>query len=334
MYSLRNILIAALLFGPALVLAQVPEPVQYAVAPEAPGPQSQVVIEVGGVGSLLGDSEITWRKDGAVVLRGTGESRYTFTTGALGTRTSVSVTIDSAQGTFSRTFNFSPSLVNLVWEADTTVPPLFLGKPLYSGGSPLRILALPVVYSGSARVAQSALSYQWSLGDEPLQAQSGLGRSVLSFVGDNLKQGEEVSLNLYYGAAKVAQASIIVPAVDPALVLYERDPLRGLVLDTAFPTAAYLTGKEATLEAVPFYFSTDDARSGSLVYEWLLNGESATGPDTARGVLTLRQTGSGAGAAIVEVGLQNNATFTQQASARLQLVFGADTSLLNNLFGI
>ncbi len=146
MKLLRDLALLVLLGAPALAGAQsLPDPVQYAVAPEVPGPNQSVVIEVQGVGQLLGNSTITWSNNGTVAQRGTGLSRYSFTTGALGSRTTISVAIQSTQGTFTHTFVFVPSLVNLVWEANTTVPPLYRGKALYSAGSPLKVVAVPVV---------------------------------------------------------------------------------------------------------------------------------------------------------------------------------------------
>lgn len=344
MKRLRNLLLSLALLAPAAVLlpaqagAQtLPEPVQYAVAPETPGPNSPVTIEIGGVGNFLGNATITWKKDGATVLSGTGETRYSFTTNAIGQATTIGITINSpTEGTITKQFVFNPSAVNLVWEADTTVPPFYKGKALYSAGSPLRVVAMPVVIIGGNRVAASALSYQWLVNDQIVPGVSGLGRSALAFVGDQLNPSETVSVGVYYGAAKVAQGEVTIPAVDPQLVLYERDPLRGLILDVAFPSTINLLGKEITVQAVPFYFSRPDSQSGSLQYAWQLNGQEATGPDADRGILTLRQTGSGAGAAQVDVSLQNNNSdsFIQSASTALSLLFGESASVLSNLFGI
>jgi len=332
MNKLRNILVAFLILSPAFALAQVvPDPVQYTVYPETPGPNEQVSIEAQGVGGFLGNANVTWSQDGKTVKSGVGESTYTFTTGALGKQTTIHVSISSpTQGDFSQTFRISPSLVNLVWEADTTVPPLFKGKALYSPGSPLRVVAFPVVYSGSNRVASNALSYKWSLDGEPAVAQSGLGRSSIVFNGDELNQTETVSVDVYYGPSLVAHGDISIPATTPSIVLYERDPLRGTLYDTAFPSLINLLGKEITLQAQPFYFARPDLANGSITYSWQLNGEDITGPDTASGILTLRQTGSGAGGAQVSVGLQSYATdtFVQQANAALHILFGGTN---NNL---
>ncbi|MEK7068320.1 MAG: hypothetical protein AAB964_00715, partial [Patescibacteria group bacterium] len=66
------------------------------------------------------------------------------------------------------------------------------------------------------------------------------------------------------------------------------------------------------------------------------NGESVSGPDTTRGILTLRQAGAGAGEASLSVSLQNldSSKLVQAAEAALGLVFGESGSALGNLFGL
>lgn len=335
--KLRNVALVLLGALPALALAQaIPDPVMYAVAPEAPGPNQQVLIEANGVGNLLGNAQVTWRNNGTVVAQGTGLSQYRFTTGALGSRTIITVAINSAQGTYTHSFSFSPSLINLVWEADTTVPNFYRGKALYSAGSPLKVVAFPVVYSGTSRIAAGALSYQWSRNGELDQDASGLGKYTYSFMGNQLQNAEDVSVDAYYGAAKVAHAEVNIPAVRPQLVLYQRDALRGLLLDTAFPPTVSLLGKELTLQAVPYYFSRPDSENGQLTYSWTLGGQDATGPDAQNGILTLRQTGSGQGSAQLAATLQdyNPDAFVQNASVALNLLFGAPASAFSGLFGI
>ena len=330
--------ICGLLFAHVAWAQAMPDPVQYAVAPETPGPGERVLIQTQGVGSFLGNATITWTQDGVVTKKGVGEQSYSFVAPALGQSTTVRVSIDSSsQGALGRTFTFTPSLVNLMWEADTTVPPLYRGKPLYSAGSPLRVIAFPIVYQGGRQVAASALSYQWSVNDNPLPDRSGLGRFILSYTGDQLQTSEQISVDAYYGTAKVGHGELIVPASTPELLLYQRDALRGVVLDQAMPAGIALGGKEITLQAQPFYFSNTSRAAGALTYSWQIDGETTTGPDAARGVLTLRQTGEGVGEAGVLVGLQNygSSTFVQSAEAALRIVFGQQTgSLISNLFGL
>ena len=323
--------------GSSAYAQTLPPPVQYVVNPEAPGPNQTVTIEAQGVGSFLGSANLRWTRDGSLVKEGIGERTYSFTTGALGQSTTVRVSIDSSQGLFSQTFTFNPSLINLVWEADTSIPLLYKGKALYSAGSDYKVVALPSVYSGGARVSQEALSYQWLRSDNALPGQSGLGRSILSQTGDQLQSGEDIQVDVYYGNTLAGRGSIFIPAAAPQIVLYQHDPLRGVLYDAALPAAISLIGKEISVQAEPFYFSNKAKRAGQLPYAWTLNGAEASGPDSARGILTLRQTGEGTGAAEIGVSVQNNNAdqFVQNASAALQLVFGAQSgNSILNFFGL
>jgi hypothetical protein len=313
------------------------EPVQYVVSPQTPGPGEQVTIEAQGVGSFLGDATVTWQENGATVLSGVGARDFSFTAGALGVPTRVHVEIDSSsQGTFTHDFTIVPSAVELVWEADTTVPPFYQGKALYSAGSQLKVVAFPSVFSGGARIAAGALSYQWTVDGTPAAAQSGLGASSITFQGNQLNAQEDVSVDVYYGGAELGSAEVLIPAQSPELVLYADDPLRGVLWDEALPAEAALTGQELTVAAVPYFFSNASSRAGALVYDWTLNGADTSGPGSAQGMLTLRQTGSGTGAAQLGVSLQNNDTdkLVQAASAALTLVFGQTAASIGSLFGL
>lgn len=338
MQTLRNIALALLLLAAPLASAQVvAAPVQYVLDPELPGPRQTVRIEAQGVGTFLGSANIVWSQDGRVLLQGVGERKFSFITGALGSKTTVRVDIDSSEGRFTKTWVFSPSTVNLLWEADTTVPPFYLGKALYSGGSSYKVVAYPTVYNSSgARILPSALGYQWSRTDKKIPDQSGLGRNVLRMTGDQLQQSEDIAVDVYYGAAKVARGEISIAAATPGVVLYERDALRGVIYDTALPQAISLTNQEITIQAEPFYFSNAAKRNGLLPFSWTLNDQPVTGPDTDKGILTLRQSGSGSGTATLGVSVQNTDPdqFVQTANTTLQLVFGTTGNTFLNFFGI
>lgn len=336
--AIRGAALALLLMVGMPAYAQtVPDPVQYVVTPETPGADETVLIEVQGVGSFLGSADIVWKRDGITVKSGIGERTYTFVTGALGQKTSVSVAIDSSQGYFAQTFIFNPSRINLLWEAYTTVPPLYKGKALYSAGSDYKVVAFPTVYSGASRIAASALTYQWFYRDEPVPGASGLGRFTFSRTGDQLQQSEDVAVDVYYGTAKVGRGELSVPASDPFILLYSRDALRGTLYDAALPAAISLVGREITVQAEPYYFSAATKKSGMIPFVWTLNDEPASGPDSPSGILTLRQSGSGTGSATIGVSMQNNNPdqFVQTAGTALRIEFGAKQgNPLFNFFGL
>jgi hypothetical protein len=331
MHKRLKLLAYALLFAtPALAGAQfAPDPVQYVITPEVPGPGQTVTIEAQGIGAFLGDAAITWTKDGKAAQSGAGLRSYSFVTGSIGSVTKVRVDIrSSSNGSFSKEFVFRPSAVNLVWEADTSAPPLFAGKTLYSAGSSLKVVAFPTVVVNGARVAAQSLSYQWTRGDQALPAQSGLGRSTLSLEGDQLQPGEEVYVKLYLGASLVAEGAVAIPATEPQLRLYERNALRGVLYDTALPDGIALSDKEITVAAQPYYFSNAALKAGALQYAWMLDGNEISGPTSAEGILTLRQTGGGAGRSTLSASLQNTNSdqLVQSATALITILFGQQAS--------
>ncbi|HUD02870.1 MAG TPA: hypothetical protein VMR46_02510 [Candidatus Paceibacterota bacterium] len=332
------------LFCTALLLAGVahaqssvvPAPIQYVVSPETPGPNTQVTIEVQGVGTFIGNSTITWSQNGTVVSQGVGQHDFTFTTGAIGTETQIKVTVNSStQGTLTNSWTFIPSAVNLVWEADTTVPPLYKGKALYSGGSDVKVVAFPSLAINGSSLPVSSLSFQWTLDGDPLPDQSGLGQNSLTFTGSQLQKEEDVSVDVYYGSTKVGTGSVAIPASDPELVLYDKDPLRGIIFDSALPAGISLDSNELTVQAVPYFFSNSSLANGALTYAWTLNGNDTSGPNSASGELSLVQSGSGSGSATLGVTLQNNDTdkLVQAANAALQIIFGTQSSN-SGLFGL
>lgn len=338
MRLLRNTLIILAWALPATLFAQsaVPDPVRYIVSPEVPGPNETVKITIEGTGTFLGEAKITWYQGGGIVKNGVGEREYSFITGAIGQATTIRTTIESSLGAFGKTFTFTPSSVTLLWEADTSLPPLYKGRALYSAGSPLTIVAFPTVLHNGSRIAPSALSYQWKRGDEPVPAASGLGRTVFRFTGDQLKTSEDVVVDVYSGNVKVGSGAVSIPATTPLLTLYQYDALRGPEYDVAFPAAISLTGSEISIKAEPYYYSNPSKKGGALRYEWRLDGTEATGPDTARGILTLRQTGVGQGESELLVSLQNYnpAEFVQAAESAVRIVFGQGSGSPFNLFNL
>ena len=216
------------------------------------------------------------------------------------------------------------------------MPPLYAGKALYSAGSPLKVAAFPTVIINGARVAPASLSYQWTRGEKALPAQSGLGRSSLTLDGDQLQTEENIQVGVYFGSSLLGQGSIVIPATEPQIALYERDALRGVLYDAVLPQAFALNAKEITVAAQPYYFAKPALASGALLYSWSLNGDDITGPDSARGILTLRQTGSGQGQASLSATLQNNAQdqLVQSAQAMVTILFGATGSGGASFFGL
>ncbi len=314
------------------------DPVKFLFAPDVPAPREKVRIEVQGVGSFLGNATITWRLNGSVALTGKGERAFTFTSGDLGVQSRVDVTIVSTEkGTITKSFVFTPSVVNLIWEADTSTPPLFKGKSFYSAGSTVTVNAFPTIVANGRTISSNNFSFQWSRNGSVLTQQSGLGRSSFTFNGDQLLKRELVGVEVYLENVLVGKASVSIPVTNPVLVLYRRDPLLGVHYDRAVTSPFTLTSTETTLFAQPYYFSNNSIANNALAFTWNINNKEVTGPSTADGVITLRQTGPGSGQSNLGVKLQNmdERRFLQAAQTAIRVVFGEKSnSILPSLFGL
>ena len=315
-----------------------PAPVQYTANPEVPGPNQEVDMSLQGIGTFLGDATITWKENGVVVNSGIGLTTHSIITGGVGTVTDVNVTIVSTiNGTITHDFVFAPSVVYLVWESNTSVPLFYTGKSLYTPGAPLKIVAIPFVVSGKALVPASKLSFQWTRNDNFVPGASGTGKNVFSFNGDQLLGSENVSVDVLLSGVKVGHSSISVQANSPQVILYDNDPLRGEILERALPATFNFSSSQLTLQAEPYFFSNSSVSAGKIQYTWTVNGQETTGPSSAQGILSLRQTGAGTGSATVGVTAQNtdNSAYFQSASQALQLTFGqAAGNALSSFLGL
>ncbi|MES2007217.1 MAG: hypothetical protein V4436_03900, partial [Patescibacteria group bacterium] len=203
--------------------------------------------------------------------------------------------------------------------------------------SALTITAFPQVVLGGKTVTSNNLSFEWKRNDTPITQSSGKGRNQITFSGNQLFPGENVSVDVVANGVTVARGAMTVPKANPQVLLYERDPLRGILSDTAFSNSVSLVATELTVQAVPYYFANSSVKNGSVPFVWKLNNEDAVGPQTALGILTLRQSGSGAGRASLEVSMQNSEAnkYVQSAVSKLQILFGgASNSTFNSFFGI
>lgn len=296
------------------------EDLDVVISPQYPRPYDTVTVSVSSNQIDLAAADITISVNGKAV--GEGDRTAAFTAGAAGTKTSVAVSAKDATGDHQASLTFYPEDLALVVEPDSTVPPLYPGAALPTSEGNIRIVALPDFRtSAGAAIAPSSLAYTWRFGEQVLEAQSGLGRSVLTATGPVRYRNADIRVTVATQDGNYsAQAETSVVPVDPLMRIYQDDPLRGIDFSAALSGVFALMGDEATFRAEPFYYGTRPQVA------WSLNGtESGSDPD-----LTVRATGASAGTALVGASANdpsalNNAqaSFTVQFSkARSTGIFG------------
>ena len=102
------------------------------IIPNYPEPNTVVFINLTLYTDDLNSADINWYKDGKSVLSGKGETKYSFRMGGVGEETTIEIKIKLLSGaSFSKSFTLNPASVNLVWEANSFVPPFYKGKALH-----------------------------------------------------------------------------------------------------------------------------------------------------------------------------------------------------------
>jgi hypothetical protein len=288
------------------------------VSPTYPRPNSSVSINLTLYTADLNSAEITWLQDGKVALKGIGKTSYSFKTGPIGTETKLEIDIGLLSGTtFTKTLTFNPTSVDLVWEADSYVPPFYKGKALHPAQGVIKIVAVPEFVTQNKRTSSENLIYTWSNDVSTYQDQSGYGKNVFILNGSLLGRDENVKVLVTDPVNNLtAQGFLTIKPVDPEIVFYENDPYYGHIFDSAITNPFSLNVGEVQILAIPYYFTRDN----SIKDEWRLNREIVPGlTDSMTAIFKKPQEGTGQ--SLVSLQVTNPNRLLQSADASLIMNF-------------
>ncbi|MBY0539571.1 hypothetical protein K2P56_04035 [Patescibacteria group bacterium] len=266
-----------------------------------------------------GEVTYTWTVDDVEIARGIDIDKITLTAGAGGSTKVVRVFLVDAQGAEGEAlYLIRPGSVDLVWEGNTYIPPLYAGKALPTGDSMIQVQALPHIEIGSGRVPKNSLVYTWEVEGQKLEAASGFGKSVLRIKPTKLKYQTRVSVTASTPDGTIgARASATIPLYNPVVVIYEEKPLSGTWYTQATPAMTTLSADEVAFRAIPYFVL--DPKSVSFV--WTLSGEPFEIDTPDRSIAVFRKTGEGAGEYPVGVTIEKRDSLFERASSRFVLSF-------------
>ena len=316
-----------LLAGAAPAFAQVggsSDTLTISINPEFPRPYQTVTVTPGSTLIDLSSSQVTISVNGSVVQKGSGAAPVQIQAGAAGARSSITVTAVTSDGqTYSKNLTFSPADVSLIVEPISTAHPFYRGGSLVASKGLVRLIAVPDLRTSSgASIAASSLVYTWKNGNQILESDSGIGKSVLTATAPVQFRNTTISVTVATkDSSVVGQASAIIAPVDPIARIYQNDPLLGPLFNTALPATIAMSDAEDTFRGVPYYFT------GTPSLAWTVNSvQSQAGQD-----ITVRSSGTGKGTAVV--GFQaKQADSNQLANILMTIQFGAQKSL--GIFGL
>ena len=321
-------LIAFAILAPLFVSAQsipgIQNPVSITMSPTNPAPGDAVTFTADSSSFDVNSALLTWKANGSVVSSGAGDKTVTLSAGTFGKKTTVSLSAQVASlGTFTDSVTINPAVVNLIWEAQTSVPPFYQGKALLGWGATYRVVAVPEIYENGVAVSPSHLVYTWSKNYSVEQDQSGYGKNIYQSDGsiNYTRGGDIINVTVATSDGTVSsQGSTVVSPVTPSVLIYEESPLYGVLYNQSL-SAITMSGDSITLAAEPFSFSNVSSALGSLV--WNING-SPVSDFAGKQSITLVRQDKNAGTTELVASLQNPRALLQGAQESVTINTNAE----------
>jgi hypothetical protein len=290
--------------------------------PQNPKPGQAVTFTVESFTMDLNSQLIIWEVNGQTKLQGIGERYFKLEGQPVNSETIVKVIVRTKSLVPAEaSYSIRPSTVDLIWEADSYIPPFFKGKAQFPFQGNVTITAIPDIRIGNKPVDRKKLTYRWNYNGKLLNEASGYGKDTISVSGDIIIQSPKISVSVStQDGSRVATQSITVVPVRPHVVFYAESALYGTLYNRALGTEGNLTQEEISLRAVPYNFSTD-FRGGTptLAFEWSINGNDLSTFEST--ILLRRPDATTAGSSNVGVRVSSINNILQSESQNILITY-------------
>lgn len=286
------------------------------VSPMFPGPQAEVAVSLEVYSANTVGAAIAWYLDGVELAQFRNERNITLTTGDVGTSETVRAVLSPTVGSpITLSHTIAPTQVDIIIEADTSVPTFYKGRALPTSESPIRVIAIP--HTADSRPA-SAYTYKWELDNKVLFGGPLLGKNAIETIMPRYS-GSHLSVTVYDGAEKpIARQSIQLSAAEPEILFYADNPLRGLGR-RAIEGRFALVEEEVTVRAEP-YFLNANVTDPDNRFVWRINSQQVANPSDDPLSITLKKTGGG-GNSQIELAIHNTKELLQYAIGSFNIFF-------------
>lgn len=299
--------------------------VEIKVTPNNPGPNQEVKVELRSYAVDLDHSDIAWAKDGQSTANGYGLKTFSFRTGNTNSKTSIGAIITPAIGSDNKVevaILFEPLEVELLWRANSYTPYWYTGKALPASEANITASAMiRMTDEVGVEIPPEYLVYDWKLDDKTIVADSGVGKSTMTFRGAKQGGSNKVSVTISNADhSSVANASTVIDISGPEIVFYEDRPLVGVVWQKSLGAEAGI-GERMIIRAEPFFFSD----KSKLSFDWSLNGDKVR-PDEKNPARVLLQTVSKNISSRISLSLSHPNKLLQEANQSLLIKSGNGNS--------
>jgi hypothetical protein len=271
------------------------ESLSFSATPQIPGPNTLVNLSIESFSTDLNRADIKWEVNGVLQRRGVGETKFQLKTGEVGSTKDVRVTVQTREGkVLTEAQSFSPGLVDIIWQADSWVPPFYPGKGMAVAKAKIEAQAIAYMFAGKARIPARNLYYRWFYDFDPLLAQSGVGNDRITIDAPDLFGKKNLRVQVSSLDNKiVADTQISLSPSSPLAIVWRDDPLSGLDYENPVGPNHTFQDEEVTFQAGGVYFPISHALDPKLLYKWTLNGRPAVVDEDKPETLTIRRAEGG-----------------------------------------
>jgi hypothetical protein len=291
--------------------------------PKFPGALQSTTVNASSFQVNLDKTTITWYVDGQMKLTGLGKKSFTFTTGNVGNQSVIKISADAPSfGNITKEVTITPTDLDVLWEADTYVPPFYKGKALPSSQGSVRVVPFPSFVGQDGYYNSSNLVYKWKAGYFGNPNDSGYGKNIFIYKTGytyNTDQIEVTVSTLDTGLSISKKVPIYVS--EPKIVFYQNKPLEGMRFENSLGEAFRFTDKELTVRAAPFYFALPGLNNNTASFSWKIDGKKLeTDPDN-KTEFTFRKPEQGSGRFQLNLAINNLGYDLQTASKNVMMSY-------------
>jgi len=257
------------------------------VSPSYPAPGASVHITLSSNVADLSQSTISWTVNG-VTVQGADSTSIDTVASDIGSRKIVTATILGAMsGSVSTTI--APTQIDLLYDADSYVPPFYKGRALPSSGSTMRFMAMPHFSNGQGSpIPASLIIFTWKQDGRVLGSISGKGKYAVVIPAPTPYTNTTIEVSARSAdGSQVGAASVTLTASQPALILYQDSPLYGILYEHAVGLQETINDSEITFAAAPFFAHAANPNATQLSYAWSVNGKPVAATTTNASEVTI-----------------------------------------------
>lgn len=292
------------------------------VAPENPNPNENVNVTLKSYVNDLNSVLISWSVDGKKISAEIGKKSFSLKAPNAGGETNVTASISLPDGAVEKKITIRPAAMVLLWQAKNSyTPPFYRGKALPSPDSPVKVVALPEVRSGSGLVNPKNMTYLWKQDYNNNQDSSGYGKNSFTYINDYLEDSNNISVTASTIDQKYSSAaSIDIGMTNPKILFYKNDARLGTIWEQALGDSHKIIGGEI-IEATPYFISQKSIRTPVLTWDWFINDQRVNPPIYRKNTMPLKAQSGVSGTASIKLEINNKEKIFESATKEIIVSF-------------